>query len=366
VTDHVRRNDDDQNDTADGTDISTDSASSLASRLGLGLAAVGRPAYITTDRVRDLGDPADRSVDALRARAHSLLDAAWWLGIRYVDVARSYGRAEQFLGSWLAAHPGRRDELTIGSKWGYEYIGEWRLDAPAHERKEHSLAMLDRQWPETLEALGTAPDVYLIHSLTPESPALGDGALLDRLRELAASGVRVGFSTSGPDQGAVIEQALALDGSPFTAVQTTWNLLEQSAGPALAKANDARWLVVVKEVLANGRLAASDSAAARDSTAARDSAAARDSTAGDDGAAGAGVTDARTRAAEDGQPLAGLAIGAAVAHPWADIVLTGAVTRRQLRQNLDARVPGIPDEQLASLAEPPHQYWSERRARPWA
>ncbi|WP_382309508.1 aldo/keto reductase [Herbiconiux sp. UC225_62] len=312
----------------------------LASRLGLGLAAIGRPAYITAGREGDLGAGDDRTVEAMRDRAHGLLEAAWWLGIRYFDAARSYGLAEQFLGSWLAAHPGRRDELTIGSKWGYEYVGDWRMDAPVHERKEHSLAMLDRQWPETVEALGTEPDVYLVHSLTPDSPVLGDRALLDRLRELAASGVRVGFSTSGPEQAAVIDAALALPDSPFSAVQSTWNLLEQSAGPALERANDARWLVVVKEVLANGRLSA-------------------------EGTAGGREADAAALAARDEQPLEGLAIGAAVAHPWADIVVSGAVTRKQLRSNLDAKAPAVPVEQLEALAEPPEQYWAERAAREW-
>jgi aryl-alcohol dehydrogenase-like predicted oxidoreductase len=310
---------------------------SIASRLGLGLAAIGRPAYITGGRAKDLGEGADRSVDAMRARAHKLLDAAWWLGIRYIDAARSYGLAEQFLGSWLAEHPGYRDELTIGSKWGYEYTGDWRLDAPQQERKEHSLAMFERQWPETLEALGTEPDVYLVHSLTSESPALDDSALLDRLRGLAASGVRVGFSTSGADQAAVIERALGLADSPFSAVQSTWNLLEPSVGDALAAANDAKWLVVVKEVLANGRLTSRGE-----------------------------EPSATALAAEDGQRLDALAIGAAIAHPWADIVLTGAVTRKQLRQNLDARPPSLDEERLASVAEPAEQYWKARSARPWS
>ncbi|WP_290802103.1 aldo/keto reductase [Herbiconiux sp.] len=321
--------------------MSDDDEQQLASRIGLGLAAVGRPAYITVGRAHDLGGDSDRSIDALRERAHNLLDAAWWLGIRYVDCARSYGRAEEFLGSWLAAHPGRRDELTIGSKWGYEYTGDWRMDAPAHERKEHSLAMLDRQWAETQTALGTVPDVYLIHSLTPDSPALGDAALLDRLRSLAEGGVRIGFSTSGPQQSAVIDAALALPDSPFSAVQSTWNLLEQSADAALERANDARWLVVVKEVLANGRLTA-------------------------DGVAGDPFAEAAAALAEtDAQSLASLAVGAAVAHPWADIVLSGAVTRAQLRENLQARVPDAAAPLLAGLAEPAEQYWAARTSRPW-
>ncbi|WP_084361615.1 aldo/keto reductase [Herbiconiux solani] len=313
-----------------------DATGGLASRLGLGLAAIGRPAYITAGRDDDLGDSAGRTVEAMRERAHALLDGAWWLGIRYFDAARSYGLAEQFLGSWLAAHPGRRDELTIGSKWGYEYVGDWQMDAPVHERKEHSLAQLERQWPETLEALGGAPDVYLIHSLTVDSPALGDRALLDRLRGLAAEGVRVGFSTSGPEQAAVIDAALALPDSPFSAVQSTWNLLEPSVGPALERANEARWLVVVKEVLANGRLTPRAAPAA-----------------------------AAALAEADGQPLVGLAIGAAVAHPWADIVLSGAVTRRQLREATESRVPALPEERLAPLAEPPATYWATRTSLPW-
>lgn len=301
---------------------------------GLGLAAVGRPAYITAGRAVDLG--GGRSVETLQRRAHELLDAAWARGIRFVDAARSYGRAEEFLGSWLAAHPERRAELTIESKWGYAYVGGWRVDAEVHERKEHSLAMLERQWPETLAALGGPPDVYLVHSLTPDSPALADRAMLDRLRELGASGVRVGVSTSGPGQGEALDAARELPDTPFSAVQATWNLLEPSAGPALARAHDAGWLVVVKEAVANGRL----------------------TPAGD-------ALDAGALAAADGQWLDAFAIGAARSRPWCDVVLSGAVTTVQLDSNLAARAPATDTAALAALAERPAEYWASRSARPW-
>ncbi|WP_307859074.1 aldo/keto reductase [Herbiconiux sp. SYSU D00978] len=304
-------------------------------RLGLGLAAVGRPAYITPGRDRDLGSGAHRSVDAMRRHVHELLDAAWAGGIRYLDAARSYGRAEEFLGEWLRERPGRRDELTLGSKWGYEYVGEWRLDAPVHERKEHSLAMIDRQWPQTLDALGTEPDFYLVHSVTPDSPALGDPALLARLRELGARGIRVGLSTSGPDQGAVIERALGLADTPFSVVQSTWNLLEQSAAPALAAASAAGWVVVVKEALANGRLVAADSPIA-------------------------------SLAADDGQSPDAFAMGAVLAQPWADLVLSGAATVQQLAQNLAARPPRLAADALALLAEEPRDYWRRRSDLGWS
>jgi len=65
------------------------------SRLGLGLAAVGRPGYITLGRARDLG--VTRTPEAMFARTAELLDAARAAGVRYVDAARSYGRAEDFL-----------------------------------------------------------------------------------------------------------------------------------------------------------------------------------------------------------------------------------------------------------------------------
>ena len=43
----------------------------------------------------------------------------------------------------------------------------------------------------------------------------------------------------------------------FTSVQSTWNMLEPSVGPALAEAHAAGAHVLVKEALANGRLAVS-------------------------------------------------------------------------------------------------------------
>jgi aryl-alcohol dehydrogenase-like predicted oxidoreductase len=303
-------------------------------RIGLGLAALGRPAYITEGRAGDL--PVRRDVDAMQARTHEVLDAAWDAGVRYVDCARSYGLAERFLGSWLAAHSGRREQLVIGSKWGYRYVGDFRMDADVHEVKEHSVAMLDEQWPQTIEALGGPPDVYLVHSATLESPALADPAILARLAELADAGVRVGISTSGPRQGDAIDAALRA--GPFSVVQSTWNLLEQSAGPALARAHDAGWLVVIKETLANGRLAA-----------------------------GGDATPALRAAALDGQAPDAFAIGWVLRQPFVDLALSGAVTPEQLASNLTARPPTAPaEEAAASLAEDPEHYWSQRSARPWS
>ena len=67
------------------------------SPLGLGLAALGRPAYINLGHGQDLAGRTD--VGAMERNAHEVLDAAYAGGVRYVDAARSYGRAEEFLAS---------------------------------------------------------------------------------------------------------------------------------------------------------------------------------------------------------------------------------------------------------------------------
>ncbi|GAA2743937.1 aldo/keto reductase [Kitasatospora cinereorecta] len=313
-------------------------------RFGLGTAAVGRPGYITLGRDLDL--PADRSVEALRARTHALLDAAHAAGVRYFDTARSYGRAEEFVGEWLAARPEAAADVMVGSKWGYTYTADWQASGvPVHEVKDHSTAVFDRQIRESRALLGPRLDVYLVHSVTPDSPALTDRALHERLAELAAGGV--GLSTSGPAQRETIRAALEVEvaGRPlFEAVQSTWNLLEPSAGPALAEARAAGLLVVVKEGMANGRLA-------------------------DRNATGADTAALRALAARTGASCDALALAAVAAQPWADIVLSGAATPAQLASNLTAARLDLDLGEfagLAALAEPAELYWRTRAALPWA
>jgi len=292
--------------------------------IGLGLAALGRPGYITLDREKDFG--SDRSVATMERRCHEVLNAAYDAGIRYFDAARSYGYAERFLASWLRKRALPPKAVTVGSKWGYTYIGDWQVDARVHEVKDHSLAALRRQIEESRALLGDYLDIYQIHSATLESGVLEDHAVLAELNTLRASGLTIGMSVSGPRQGEVIRRALAVrvDGiNPFQSVQATWNLLEPSAGPALAEAHDAGWGVISKEALSNGRLADRD---------------------------------------QD-------AIAAALAYPWADVVLSGAVTAAQLRSNLGALGLRLSPDQLAELsnvAEPTDHYWKVRGRLSWS
>ena len=142
----------------------------MSAHLGVGLAALGRPGYVTLGHADDLG--AEYHPASMEARAHAVLDAAYDAGIRYVDAARSYGRAEDFLASWLRKRniaPGR---ITVASKWGYTYTAGWSTTAAQHEIKDHSLAAFERQYAESLLRLGKYLSLYQIHSVTAESRTL--------------------------------------------------------------------------------------------------------------------------------------------------------------------------------------------------
>jgi aryl-alcohol dehydrogenase-like predicted oxidoreductase len=313
------------------------------SRLGLGLAALGRPAYINLGHREDF--PEGREPAAMERRAHVVLDAALAAGITYVDVARSYGRAEAFVRSWLDARRLAPGTVVVGSKWGYRYVGGWQLDAPRHEVKDHSVEAFRAQLAESVGLLGGDLRLYQIHSATPESGVLDDGAVLDALAALRDGGVRVGVTVSGPRQADTVRQALGIrrGGAPlFASVQATWNVLERSCEEALREAHAAGRTVIVKEVLANGRLTAR----------------------GDAGRSGPLALLARDlHVAPDA-----VAIAAALARPWADVVLLGAPSPAQLASNLRALgIPGDPAllTRLGGLREAPAAYWAARAELPW-
>ena len=302
-------------------------------RLGLGLAALGRPGYLNLGHGEDLA--GDVSVEALERRAHDVLDAAYEHGIRYFDAARSYGRAEEFLGDWLRRH--QPADAIVGSKWGYVYTADWQVDADPPEVKHHDAATFKRQLGETREQLGRWLALYEIHSATPDTGVLEDAEVLTGLAELRDSGVAIGVTVSGTSQSETIRRALELE--LFDAVQATWNLHERGAEEALEAAHAAGLTVIVKEALANGRLTPR------------------------------GGNAVLTAAAhERGVGPDALALAAVLARPWADVALIGAASIPTLESNLRARElswDGELELQLAALAEPSEEYWRARADLAW-
>lgn len=302
--------------------------------LGLGLAALGRPGYMTLRHREDFLsiDPA-----AMEAQAHAVLDAAWAGGVRHVDAARSYGRAEAFVRSWLEAR-GHRDAF-VSSKWGYRYTANWQPTVPVHEVKDHSLAHLDTQWAETRAVLGSHLGLYQVHSATLESGVLEDGAVLDRLATLRDGGVAMGLSVTGPRQAEIIDAALAIDRGGrrlFDWVQATWNVLEPSAGPALTRARQQGVHTIAKESLANGRLSSRGA-----------------------------LAPWLERSARLGAAPDAVALAVALQQPFLDVVLSGAATVEQLRSNLTAREVRTAEVDWRGLAQPPADYWNHRSQLAW-
>jgi aryl-alcohol dehydrogenase-like predicted oxidoreductase len=266
-----------------------------------------------------------------------VLDAAFEGGVRYFDAARSYGRAEDFLASWLERHRLEPGSVTVASKWGYTYTAGWRVDADPPEVKDLSAATLRRQLGETRARLGPWLSLYQIHSATVSSGVLDDAAVRDELDGLRASGVAVGLTVTGGEQADTIERALERGG--FDSLQATYNLLERTAGPALERAHAAGLRVIVKEALANGRLTARG-----------------------------GCERLRRAAARLGSPEDAVAIAWVLARPWVDLVLSGAATADQLRSNLGATALAwdpVLERELAGLEEQGESYWSTRSELSW-
>ncbi len=308
------------------------------SAVGFGLAAIGRPGYITLGHDDDLAGNTDPS--EFEHHAHDMLDSAYAGGITYIDAARSYGRAEEFVASWLDSRRPPPQELIVGSKWGYVYKAGWKVDAEVHELKIHTRENLDRQHAMSAGLVGKYLRLYQIHSATLDSGVLENADVLHRLAELKAGGLVIGVSTSGPNQADTIRRAVEIetDGRRlFDTVQATWNLLETSAGDALADASDAGLGVIVKEAVANGRLTSRD----------------RD------------IADRLRSVAPEWSPDA-VAIAACLHQPWSSVVLSGAATRDQLASNMKALdIPRLVTERLPALEESPDDYWGTRGALPW-
>lgn len=317
------------------------------SPIGLGLAALGRPGYINLGHAEDLDEKY--SIASMRARAQRVLDAAFRGGVRYFDAARSYGRAEEFLGGWLRMKGFTPEDVVVGSKWGYTYTADWQVEAETHEVKEHSSEVLLRQWEESRTHLGVYLDVYQIHSATITSGVLRNVAVLGELARLKSGGVAIGLTVSGPRQGQTIERAMeaTIDGRLlFDSVQATWNLLEKSAGPVLEIARKAGMGVIIKEALANGRLTEKNEAPEFADK----------------------LKVLKKEAARLDANLDSLALAAVLAQPWVDVVLSGATKVEHLQSNLKAVAIPWDEEakaQLGKLVETPEEYWQTRASLDW-
>ncbi len=285
----------------------------------------------------------------MRQHAMNMLDYACDLGIRYFDTAASYGAGEQFLGQWIFKREFHVTGVTAASKWGYVYTADWQVQAEHHEIKKHTLENLNSSFIWSCLRLGRAMKIYQIHSATFASGVLENTEILSRLAQIREDGRLIGLTVSGPQQSQLIDKAIEIeiDGTPlFRTVQATWNLLETSASEALRRAADAGMAVIIKEALANGRLTNKNRQPQFKQK----------------------LQQLKTTAEEHACSLDQLALSAAINQPWSNVVLSGAVTKRQLQSNWDALKVTWPDgalQELSHLVESPQDYWRARAALEW-
>jgi aryl-alcohol dehydrogenase-like predicted oxidoreductase len=179
------------------------------------------------------GDKSDAEAVGMMREA---LDAH---GVTFFDAADAYGngRAERQIAE---AFRGRRSEIVIGTKVGYDIYDEAALAA---RRGQSELPMrtdrdfLRRSVERCLERLETDYiDVLQIHNAKMEH--VRDPALWDTLRELQREGkIRAWGAAFGPAIGWLYETVELVEREPdINTIQMIWNVLEQHPGSAMIEA----------------------------------------------------------------------------------------------------------------------------------
>ena len=232
-------------------------------RVGLGLAALGRPGYINLQRDNHL---ASRTVEGMQHQANTVMDALFQQSrglskqeklIPWLDCARSYGLSEKFVGEYLRSNNVSPADVYVSSKWGYTYVAEWNVElgeGMPHEVKDHSLGNFLKQVQETCEYV----KLYQVHSATFDSGILTNTKVHEALSKCRQErGWKIGLSVSGPQQDELIREAMQIKVADstrlFDSVQCTYNILEQRPHDALIEAQQAGMDIIIKEGLANGR-----------------------------------------------------------------------------------------------------------------
>ena len=343
--------------------------------IGLGMAALGRPGYINLNReTMGVGTASDRSVNHMKTLAEKVMQCvldtantesstntatpkAWF------DCARSYGKSEEFVGSFLRSKSIEPSDVYVSSKWGYEYVADWNVSlepGKPHEIKNHSVEMFLKQLEETKHHIGEYIDLYQIHSATFESGVLTNSDVHEALHQCRVDlGWDIGLSVSSPKQNETLLEAMELkvkNGQRlFDSVQCTYNLLEQKPANALMEAHNAGMDIIIKEGMANGRLWNHSALKKMCQTV-------------------QSLSDFTTSDSDDIITPDQLALGAILAQPFQPRVLSGAVTCAQFKSNYKAlkvanlfktKYPDLLQQLMQECVMESNEYWDQRSALKW-
>lgn len=311
--------------------------------IGLGTAAIGRPQYI------NIKQESQESFDLseFKRKGAEMLDYAYASGIRYFDTAPGYGLAEQLLIKWLIKQ--NDPAIMVATKWGYTYVANFDPYAKVHEVKAHTLEKLNEQWTISKQLLPYLK-YYQIHSATLDTGVLQNQAVLERLFQLKKdTNIKVGLTTTGSNQTEVLKRALEVQygGEPlFEVFQCTYNILDQSIlsiGKRILKEGKQ---LVLKEVLANGRLFPNPNYP--------------------NYVALYGRLEGLSEKHEAG--IDAVILQYCMETLEGAVILSGANKTEHLEQNLKANNFQLIPEEIEELSQfkiPPTQYWEERKNLTW-
>ncbi len=313
-------------------------------KIGLGLAALGRPEYLN---VRN-EDDSDKSESYYFENALKVLDYAYQHGVRYFDTAPSYGRGEDYLMKWNEA--ASRKDLHLSTKWGYTYVANWEIGfTDKHEIKEHSVDKLIEQW-QVSKSLLPELKLYQIHSATFESGVLENSDVLQKLFEIKnKTGLKIGATTSGANQDAILKYAAEIKVDNeflFDSFQVTYNVLESSTHKVLKDLINAGRTIIIKEALANGRLFRSAHYKQYENL----------------------YLFMEVLAEKYQVGVDAIALRFVMDHLNPTVVLSGASNENQLSENLKAMKFKLENQELISLknyAIDSESYWNERNKMQW-
>jgi aryl-alcohol dehydrogenase-like predicted oxidoreductase len=160
-------------------------------------------------------------------------------GVTFFDAADTYGngRSERQLAE---AFRGRRDDVVIGTKIGYDIY-----DAHANAARRGQSELPQRFEPEymrfaveqCLQRLDTDYiDVLQLHNVKMDH--VRDAAVWETLRELRKEGkIRAWGAAFGPAIGWLYEAVELMEREPdINTIQMIWNILEQHPGTAMIEA----------------------------------------------------------------------------------------------------------------------------------
>lgn len=163
--------------------------------------------------------------------AKRMLKKAYDLGINFFETGDMYGKgkSERLIGE---VFKGMRDEIVISTKYGYEFEGVEQIghkELPQRFDSEFTEHALNK----SLERLQTDyVDVYGLHN--PKLKHIKDNSIFATLdKKINEEKIKTYQAALGPAIGWTQEGLEAMERKNISAVQTVYNILEQTPGNQL-------------------------------------------------------------------------------------------------------------------------------------